>query len=154
MQFKNDYQYENFKFTLGISWNNNIATTSTLKDGSIFESPAFSFIEGTAQLSYNFTKHGLLLSGFYKYTGRQRVLGADPLGGAVFGQYMKDFNMIDLSIEKMLWKNRFSILVGTRNLLNIQRLATATSTVHGTSETSNITTGRSFFTAIRFNFNK
>lgn len=146
MQFKNDYSYQNFKMQLGLSWNKNIATTELMEDGSIYTSPDFDFYEVNTNVSYNIKKYNALLSVFYKYTGRQRILGADIEGGAVFGDYMSGFNMIDASIQKGLFKDRVSLVVGSRNLLNVQRLATGSGTggAHSSSGT-NVTTGRSFF---------
>lgn len=155
MQLKNTYTYQNITFDLGASWNKNIATTSNLlNDSSVFVSPDFSYFEVNANINYQSRKYGFSTGLFYKYTGRQRILGADITGGAVFGDYMDAYNMIDYSFQKDLFKNRLAIILGVRNLLNIQRLATASggaaSGGHGNSS-SNITTGRSFFVNARFN---
>lgn len=151
LQLKNDYSYKNFRMELGASWNKNIATESVMNDGTVYATPDFDFFEINSNLSYAVKKYNLTFSGFYKYTGRQRILGADIMGGAIFGDYMKGFNMIDASIQKEFFKNRLAVIAGSRNLLNVQRLATGSGGAggHGSSSSANITTGRSFFVNLR-----
>lgn len=153
VQLKNQYNYKNFTWDLGASWNKNIATTSPVQpDGSVYTTPDFNFYEVNSNISYLFPKQQLTVSGFYKYTGRQRILGTDITGGAVFGDYMEGFHMVDASIQKDFFKSKLAVIVGGRNLLNIQRLATASGVGggHGNSA-SNITTGRSIFLNVRYN---
>lgn len=154
VQAKNTYTYKNVLLDVGGSWNKNIPTSAVLKDGSNYTSPEFSFLELNTSASYLVKKYDLTFSAFYKYTGRQRIIGADIMGGAIFGDYMDGFSMLDASIQKDFFKNHLTMIIGCRNAFNIQRIATATGTVaaagHGATSSANVSTGRNFFINLRW----
>ncbi len=151
-QIRNEYRFNHLKLNLGVSLNRNISTTSTLEDGSTYTTPDFNFFEFNSSIAYDIPKYGLSVGAFYKHTGRQRILGADIMGGAIFGDYMEAFNIIDGSVEKSFLKDKIIFSAGVRNLLNVQRLGIAGGSAgggHSGGSSTFVTPGRSFFATLR-----
>lgn len=151
-QVKNEYKFNRITINLGFSFNRNISVTSTLDDGSTYTTPNFNFLEFNANIAYDIPKAGLSFGAYYKHTGRQRILGADIMGGAIFGDYMEAYNIIDGSVEKSFLKDKIILSVGVRNLLNVQRLGIAggaTGGGHSGGASNFVTPGRSFFATLR-----
>lgn len=148
LQLKHEYGYGNFKFDLGASFNQNMHTTAIIDNGLIFDNPAFAYWEANASLAYTISKYAMTIGAFYKYTGKQRVIGADIMGGAVFGSFMDAYNIIDASVQKSFWKNRVVLQIGGRNLLNVQRLAAGGGGSVHSGASAYVTTGRSFFSTL------
>jgi outer membrane receptor for ferrienterochelin and colicins len=82
--------------------------------------PAFKYsTDFVFESSYTWLKSGLTLSAFYKYTGRLPQFYTASDGSLVEG-FISDFNNLDISAVKSLWKNRISITAGARNIFDIK----------------------------------
>jgi len=68
--------------------------------------------------TFKLPKHNLFFDVQYKYTGK---LVSSYLGknNEVQQNYIADYNMIDCSLRKKIWKEKLTIVAGAKNILNI-----------------------------------
>ncbi len=85
----------------------------------------FTVPEVTGQGSYLWRGAATTFAAFYKYTGSGRQLSADAEGNALYSGATAAFQQVDVSAQRGFWKERISLTVGVKNLLNIQTLATS-----------------------------
>jgi outer membrane receptor for ferrienterochelin and colicins len=108
-------------------------------------SPEINFNAG-----YRFPKAGLDINFFYKHTGkRPYYIQKDQT--FVLSQ-IKGYDMADITVNKKI-NQYFTLQGGVRNLFDIDRVASTSSTlgVHTDNGNRNIATGRSFFAGLQFN---
>lgn len=152
LQLQTQSQWKQLNVVLGGSYNHNLQTVSSV---------AYNYWEINGNVRYLFKKEGLGLSLFYKYTSKTPQTIADVTGNVTLtDNLVKDYHNLDASVDKSFWKNRINVTAGVRNLFNNTILgvsgAGSTGGVHGggTNGGLNLTTGRSFFTTLRFLLSK
>ncbi len=143
-------KHKKWTASLGTSYTgyyNNYSTT----DKSL---PAFQWsAEINSTLGYTFSKIGLDLNLFYKFTGKKPtyvVSGADILLSELKGYHLADF-----AINKKLFKY-FTLNAGVRNLFDVDRInsSVVANGAHSSNGVRNIACGRSFFAGLVFNWEK
>ena len=110
--------------------------------------------EVNSSIGYTFSKIGLDVNLYYKFTGKRPYYTTNSSQQVVLGE-QKGFHMADLTFNKKAFKY-LSFNAGIRNLFDVTRLnKTLTSGgVHTSNGTRNIANGRSFFAGVNFNWSK
>lgn len=110
--------------------------------------------EVNASVGYTFSKMGLDVNLFYKFTGKRPYYTTSSSQQIVMGE-QKGFHMADFTFSKKAFKY-FSFNAGIRNLFDVTRLnnTVINGGVHSSGGTRNIANGRSFFAGINFNWSK
>lgn len=141
-----DYWVGRFRFGLGGSY----IGRSGVDVSTISYSP-----EVRNNVSFNSEKMGLILSVFYKYTGRLQTFYKSS-DGQILQNYISAFNMLDITAAKSLWKRRINLTVGCKNLLNVNNVqANVQGGVHGAGANSApMAWGRTVFVKLDINFTK
>lgn len=111
-------------------------------------------VQATLSVQYKWSGPDITLSSFYKLFGRQPRLVSTIDGGAAYNGTIDPYSFWDASIEKKFFKNKLQVIVGAKNLLDIQSATVDGATVSGVHSggaggAQNIATGRSFFSALR-----
>ena len=114
--------------------------------------------EINSQLGYNFSKAGLSMNLFYKFTGERPYYVTDNSTQQIIPTTLEGYHMTDLTAVKKLGKY-FAISAGVRNLFDVDRITSSHTNssgggVHSDSGTRNIASGRSFFAGLQFNWEK
>ncbi len=106
------------KFKLGTGFNYVGRTSVATEDGklSFYFSP-----EVRANAAFIAEKAGLNISVFYKYTGKVQnfIRSAE---GDLLQNFISDYNTLDVTAAKTLWKRHITLTVGAKNLLNVQNV--------------------------------
>jgi outer membrane receptor for ferrienterochelin and colicins len=108
--------------------------------------------EINATAGYTFSKIGLDMNLFYKFTGKRPTYVAS--GPDFVLATTKGYQIADFTVNKKLF-HYFSLSTGVRNIFDVDRIKS--SFVSGGVHTNgglNVGTGRSFFTALVFNWDK
>jgi outer membrane receptor for ferrienterochelin and colicins len=164
LQLSNDFSYNNLKASLGASYTKSFATESYGggEANILYKTPDFHYFEINGSVRYAITKWKMGLSGFYKLTGSQPILGMIE-GGSIFGEdYTRAYHNIDLSIDKFFWKDRIQLIAGVRNLTDNTIIGYTTATGiggsgnagHTTGSGLNLSIGRTIFTSLRIQLSK
>jgi outer membrane receptor for ferrienterochelin and colicins len=110
--------------------------------------------EANSTISYSFSKIGLDMNLFYKFTGRRPgyVLNSSQV---ITQSRINSYQIADFTINKKLFKY-LSLNAGVRNLFDVVNVTgtVVTSGIHTPSSTRNIGCGRSYFAGIAFNWDK
>jgi len=72
----------------------------------------------TLNVKYNFRKIKLVLMANVKYYGITPSLAVDPETEEYYQVYTDPFGDVEVTLTKLLWKNRLTIVVGGKNLLD------------------------------------
>ena len=145
-----DGQLKDFHFQLGYSFNYAFA------EKGFYE--AFPAHEATATLQYAIRKADINLNLFYKYAGRRPFLRFDTNGDPYYDGEQKAYSIFDASVEKKFWDGRIQLVVGMKNILDVQQVATTGSAQNigahsGGSGGINLLP-RSVFTALKISLKK
>ncbi|UPT66585.1 MAG: TonB-dependent receptor [Sphingobacteriales bacterium JAD_PAG50586_3] len=111
--------------------------------------------EARSNISFNSEKAGLVVSLFYKYTGRLQTFYQSS-DGEILQNSISAFNTLDITASKNLWKRRINLSAGCKNLLNVQNVqANVQGGVHGAgSNSAPMAWGRTVFVKLDINFIK
>ena len=111
-------------------------------------------VEANSSIGYRFSKTGLDINLFYKFTGKRPYYAIDNTQEIVLTE-QEAYHLADITLYKKACKH-FSINAGIRNLFDVDRITStyANGSTHGAGGTRNIATGRSFFAGISFNWSK
>jgi outer membrane receptor for ferrienterochelin and colicins len=114
-------------------------------------------METNAVIGYSFSKIGMDINLFYKFTGRLPYYEAVTINGTEEVRLMQTggYHWADFTINKKLFK-LLTLNAGVRNLFNITDVkSTAISTgVHASATGSSIAYGRSWFAGLAINWSK
>lgn len=107
-----------------------------------------------SNFSYDLRKYNLNFSGFYKYSGEIIGYYLDE-DDEIQQNFLGDFNTLDLTATKGLWKNKIKWTLGGKNLLNVRNIVSrGASGVHSSSASSvSMSWGISVFTSIKIDLN-
>ncbi len=111
--------------------------------------------EFTANMKYDLFRSDLILSVFYKFTGKYPILSGTE-NDLHFG-FVSDYNMMDITLNKSFFNKQFTLSTGVKNLFNVVSVYSegGSGGVHsGGSDSSSIAWGRSFFLKLAYNFTK
>jgi outer membrane receptor for ferrienterochelin and colicins len=110
--------------------------------------------EVSSIIGYTFSKAGLDVNLFYKFTGKRPYYAVNSNQEVVLTE-QEGYHMADLTLNKKAFRY-LSINAGVRNLFDVDRIdsAYAGGGTHGSNGTRNIATGRSFFAGLSFNWEK
>lgn len=146
--------FNKLSVSLGLSYigrYNQVAEEATDLD-EFFFSP-----EVTSNISYQFTKWNTSVNLFYKYTGALQSYFATTDGegnDTVSIGEIEGYNWLDATITKGFGQH-FELMLGTRNLLNIQRINNSgvSGGAHSGGSSVPIAFGRSYFLKLSYNLN-
>lgn len=149
LQLNNNISYKHLKFGLGGSYTSRY---NRLSESSSIEK--FSYTpEIISNVNYEFPKHEIFFSVFYKYTGKLPGFGVDG-NEEIIQTYIDSYNTADLSIGKKFWKKRIQVVFGSKNLFNVKNVnSLVQGSVHGgSSGASPVAMGRTYFLKLSLNF--
>jgi outer membrane receptor for ferrienterochelin and colicins len=109
--------------------------------------------EANAGIGYVFSKIGLDVNLFYKFTGKRPSYVQS--GNDIVISELKGYHMADMTVNKKLFKY-FSLGAGVRNLFDVDRVTNTVvgNSTHASNGPRNIAYGRSFFAGVVFNWEK
>lgn len=159
------YQYENIDEALSLGFN----TELQYSFGHWKTSAGFSYTgtqnkfddaeplpiayspQATASVNYAWKKQKADFSVFYKYSGPQPNLVLDDNGDLAQG-FIEQYGLLDVTANKRIWKNRFTLGIGVKNILNVTNVATGVSAGAHTSSNGSrpIAAGRVYFVKLGF----
>ena len=113
--------------------------------------------EVNTMLQYKVKKTGTLIAIFWKYNGRQPQYTIDENDDVkVFNG--ESYNMADGSITQQLFKNRFTVSTGVKNILNVTSIKNQDPSGGGTHQASEERVftgmGRNVFVRLQYQFSK
>lgn len=107
--------------------------------------------EWSGKVSYIIPKIETTFSAFVR--GNDRLITYYPVtekGETLAAQrYQDGFTLLDISLDKNFWKDRFSLTAGVHNLLDVRRSTVIAN--GGSSGSSPVNPGRSYFVRLAFN---
>lgn len=113
--------------------------------------------EITSELTCNFDRIDLSLTGIYKYTGRTTRLVLDENQDVKEG-FMDSYHNLDVNVLKSFLNKRLAVNAGVRNLFDVTNITSAISSggVHSGGGSGNVPVawGRTYFLKLTFNISK
>jgi len=105
-------------------------------------------------IGYTFSKAGLDVNMFYKFTGKRPYYAVNSSQKVVLTE-QEGYHMADLTLNKKAFRY-LSINAGIRNLFDVDRINSTyvEGGTHGSNGVRNLATGRSFFVGLSFNWEK
>jgi outer membrane receptor for ferrienterochelin and colicins len=112
-----DVSYMNF---IGLTLGAGVSITGESYDyiGNGNYTPIIYYNNYTFSAKYNFRKIKLILMSNFKYYGITPSLAGDPEVEDYYQVYTDPFADLELSVTKLFWKNRLTVVLGGRNLFN------------------------------------
>ncbi|OIP01851.1 MAG: hypothetical protein AUJ98_03080 [Bacteroidetes bacterium CG2_30_33_31] len=110
----------------------------------------------TLNSEYYFEKLKLTFSAYYKYNGRlpQIIINEE---GNLSESSVPSYNILDVSLNKKMFKNTVNLTIGAKNLFNntvISAVGGSSGSVHSSGSEMPIGWGRSYFISISYNLTK
>ena len=135
----------------GIGW---IGQASDLVSASLATSFLF-YPEVQSSVIYTIAPWKTSIALFYKYNGKLPRFFLDENEDVQEG-ITQDYHLLDLTLTKRLFKERVSLVIGSKNVLNITSIATSMNgAVHSEASSSiAVGTGRTYFASLQVNFKK
>lgn len=115
-----EIQLRNVNIQLGYGFNHTFAQPGQYS--------AFDVHDITANMQYNWIKKKLHFSLFYKLTGSQPALQSNIDGSASYNGRLPAYSMMDASVERKFWNRKLQVILGVKNMLNVQSLNAAGAT--------------------------
>jgi outer membrane receptor for ferrienterochelin and colicins len=112
--FQTELQLRNVNLQLGYGFTHTFAQSG--------QYDAFDVHDVTANMQYAWVKKKLHFSLFYKLTGSQPALQSNIDGSATYNGRMPAYSMLDASVERKFWNKKLQVIVGVKNILNVQTL--------------------------------
>ncbi|MES2479804.1 MAG: TonB-dependent receptor [Bacteroidota bacterium] len=147
--------YKNLNLSLGASYigrYNQLSETEGSMNNTFTYSP-----EMRCNAGYDWAKYQMGVSLFLKYTGSMPSYGLNANNELVLNT-IEGYSMADFSINKKIFKSRMVITIGCKNLFNTTNINTSGATVaagsaHSSASSSlSISTGRSIFLGVGYQF--
>lgn len=148
--FNTSFKTPNYSFSAGYSYTGRRNGFANDKGNN----KMFFAHEARASASYTYKKSKTILSLFYKFNGKLQVYQYDFINDEVNLSYINPFSLFDASVSQPLWKDRFNITVGSKNMFDVKNVAASMSGgVHqGSSSSAMAGMGRTFFISVRYHF--
>ncbi|MEO0470818.1 MAG: TonB-dependent receptor [Bacteroidota bacterium] len=143
------WQNERLKAQVGVSWigrYNQLSAENTSVERFSY-SP-----EATGSLNYRFPRADFSVNLFYKYQGRLPNIAFDRNDNIV-ENFIDAYSLLDLSLLKSFWQKKLTLSLGSKNLLDVRRVAASSSTgVHSAGINSvSVGNGRTLFVKLDLN---
>lgn len=151
MTWMNTFRTKTLDASAGISYTGRFNQLSEQTASASFTwSPEFN-----STMTYRFTKPGLSVSFFYKYTGSLPYYVFDAATNVVHLEKVSGYNWADLTVQKSLLPS-LTLGVGIRNLFDVITVSntSGTSGTHGSAGSQSIGYGRSYFIDISYSLHK
>lgn len=143
--------YKHLKLGVGVSYTGRY----NVLHGSAENVSKFSYTpEIRANLNYEFPKHKFYLAIFYKYTGKLPNFQLIDGDTQATQSWIEAYHMGDISLGKKFWNDRIQVVLGSKNIFNVKNVnaSSASTSVHGgSSGTSIVGMGRTYFVQLKFN---
>ncbi|MGV3461709.1 MAG: TonB-dependent receptor plug domain-containing protein [Flavobacterium sp.] len=157
----NSFKYGNFDGRVGASLLGLSQQIETAALGVSSDDKFLYSFQLNGNVAYNIPRWNTLFSVYYKYTGpmQQFVQSSDTDGNAIFLlSEFEGYSLLDASVRKSFFSNKFDVTLGARNLLDIgtQRITTSGggTGVHDAAGSNNLLAyGRSYFLKLTYNLN-
>lgn len=135
----------------GIGW---IGSASNVISDELADEFLF-YPEVQTSVIYSFPKSKTSLALFYKYQGALPNFTLNNDGNPA-QRITEDYHLLDFTLTQQLWKNRLSVTLGAKNLLNVtQILSNSASGAHSSEGNSvSVGTGRTYFASLKLNLKK
>lgn len=110
-------------------------------------------------VSYEVPKWNTQFSVYYKHNGKQQQYVADPNDASEFVlSEIEGYDWLDASVKKTFFNDRFEVMAGVRNLLNITEIQNTTASALGNGNHLSISNimlgyGTSYFLKLTYNLN-
>lgn len=156
----NQIGYNNWNLSVGvalrgISQRIDTGALETSSDDKFFYSLNFN-----TALSYNWEKYKTLFALYLKHNGKIQQFEVNPQDNSKFQlSTLSSYDMLDFTVRRLFFKDKFEAMVGVRNLLDVTTLQSTSSSgiggsAHATSP-NNLTLGygRSYFVKLTYNLN-
>jgi len=117
---------------------------------------SFSFSpEATLHVGYIIPKAKISLSLFNKFNGKEETFYKEPDGGFL-ERKIDAYDILDFSLHRKFWQDRFSLTCGVKNILDVNNVSTTGGGgFHsGSDDYISIAWGRSFFASLKFSIDK
>lgn len=159
---ENKFSFRNLVFTLGASYFGQSQTlnSQTFSNTGDFDNGYIYHFQGISSLNYRVPSIALTMSTYYKYTGKSSQYVLDPnnlttTDAKFILAERDDFHMLDASIRKGFYKDRFEVTLGARNLLDVTSINDEAYVGQGHTGTGNgnvqLYYGRSYFLKLVYN---
>ncbi len=120
----------------------------------ITTSPEFTYSpEFLTNINYKIIKSKTTFSIYYKYNGK--LPGYALVNSEVVQTTVSDYNMMDLTISQLFWKDRINLVLGCKNLFDVKSINSSivSGGAHSSSSSSvPLSTGRNYFIKLTLNF--
>ena len=152
------FSYKNLKAKVGVSYVG-ISQVLDLADQNLVSDDKFLYsLQLNTNLAYNVPKWNTLFSIFYKFNGKQQQYAQTTNTNSeteFFLSEIESFGMMDASIRKSFYNNKFEVTVGGRNLLDVTTLQQTQGTAGVHTATSDLLFGygRSYYLKLTYNLN-
>ena len=110
-------------------------------------------------LSYNLTKYNTQFAVYFKHNGKtqQYVTDVNDAKNFVLSE-ISSYQWMDASVRKLFFNNKFELMLGARNLLNLKDIQNSTSTgiansTHTSTTNMMLGYGRSYYLKLTYNLN-
>ncbi|HQW49111.1 MAG TPA: TonB-dependent receptor [Bacteroidia bacterium] len=146
VEWSNTIEVRSFSATAGVSYTG----TSSFNESLVNDLSWYPQANGS--VSYNYKPFGLTTSVYYKYNGKVPVYVLDSNGNSL-KQTNEDYQLLDVTVSKKLWKERVEIGGGLKNIFNVTdvRRFSAGEIHNGGSSSSSLLPGRLFFLKLSVN---
>lgn len=156
--WENKIQWKNLQASLGFAY---IGRYNSLNDDPAFKNedlPSFVWSpEINTNIIYNWSKPGVTLSLFYKFTGKQPGYQSANVNGQNVVQLTKvaDYSWADFTVNKSICK-WFTLSAGVKNIFDVTTINSTASTgsAHTGAGTMAMSYGRSYFAGLNFQWSK
>lgn len=152
------FSYKNLNAKVGVSYVG-ISQVLDLADQNLVSDDKFLYsLQLNTNLAYNVPKWNTLFSVFYKFNGKQQQYAQTTNTNSeteFFLSEIESFGMMDASIRKSFYNNKFEVTVGGRNLLDVTTLqqTQGTAGVHTATSDYLFGYGRSYYLKLTYNLN-
>src|SRR5690606_6150797 len=156
------FMFKNLNIGLGASLfgeSQSLNSQSYATDQRIEDEYRYHF-QGNASVNYQIPNWATTFSVYYKYTGKSSQFILDQENSTTENSYYilarrDDFSMLDASIRKGFYDNRFEVTVGARNILDVTSINDEAFTGQGHNDTGGgnvqLFYGRSYFLKLVYN---
>ncbi len=117
-------------------------------------SPAFTYSpEFLTSINYKVIKSKTTFSIYYKYNGK--LPGYALVNSEVVQTTVADYNMMDLTVSQLFWKDKINLVLGCKNLFDVKSVNSSIvgGGAHSSSSSSvPLSTGKNYFIKLALNF--
>ncbi len=117
-------------------------------------SPEFTYSpEFLTNINYKILKSKTTFSAYYKYNGK--LPGYALVNSEVVQTAVSDYNMMDLTVSQLFWKDKINLVLGCKNLFDVKSVNSSIvgGGAHSSSSSSvPLSTGKNYFIKLALNF--